>query len=125
MVVIEGTVDVGSTTGAWPTVPIGAGTMTFAHPRAPQPMQADVNDLARTRDWVERVGKACAGAGGRLEVRDHRRDRDRRGDRGDPGDPQQRSSRGDPPPATTSTSAGTGTRETRPPPPPPPSKPPR
>jgi hypothetical protein len=55
VVVIEGIVDVGSTTGAWPTVPIGAGTMTFAHPRAPQPTPADVDDLMRTRDWVGRV----------------------------------------------------------------------
>jgi hypothetical protein len=55
VVVIEGIVDVGSTTGAWPTVPLGAGTMTLAHPRAPQPTTANVDDLARTRDWVERV----------------------------------------------------------------------
>jgi hypothetical protein len=55
VVVIEGVVDVGSTTGAWPTVPLGAGTMTLAHPRPPQPMPANVNDLARTREWVERV----------------------------------------------------------------------
>ena len=55
VVVVEGTVDVGSTTGAWPTVPIEAGTMTLAHPRGPRPVQADVNELARTREWVERV----------------------------------------------------------------------
>ena len=55
VVVVDGIVDVGSTTGAWPTVPIRAGTMTFAHPRAPQPTAANVDELARTRDWVERV----------------------------------------------------------------------
>jgi len=55
VVVVEGIVDVGSTTGAWPTVPLRAGTMTFAHPRAPQPTAANVDELARTRDWVERV----------------------------------------------------------------------
>jgi hypothetical protein len=55
VVVVEGTVDVGSTTGAWPTVPLSAGMMTLAHPRAPEPMPANVDDLARTRDWVERV----------------------------------------------------------------------
>jgi len=55
VVVVDGIVDVGSTTGAWPTVPVRAGTMTFAHPRAPQPTAANVDELARTRDWVERV----------------------------------------------------------------------
>ena len=55
VVVVEGIVDVGSTTGAWPTVPLRAGTMTFAHPRAPQPTAANVDELARTREWVERV----------------------------------------------------------------------
>jgi hypothetical protein len=55
VVVVEGVVDVGSTTGAWPTVPLRAGTMTFAHPRAPQPTAANVDELARTREWVERV----------------------------------------------------------------------
>jgi hypothetical protein len=55
VVVIEGIVDVGSTTGAWPTVPLSAGTMALAHPRAPQPMPANVDDLTRTREWVERV----------------------------------------------------------------------
>lgn len=55
IVVVEGIVDVGSTTGAWPTVPISAGTMTFAHPRAPQPRPADVDELLRTREWVGRV----------------------------------------------------------------------
>jgi len=53
--VVEGAVEVGSTTGAWPSVTIGAGTMTLAHPRAPQPMAASLEELARTRDWVERV----------------------------------------------------------------------
>ena len=55
VVVVDGIVDVGSTTGAWPTVPVRAGTMTFAHPRAPQPTAANVDELARTREWVERV----------------------------------------------------------------------
>jgi hypothetical protein len=55
VVVVEGIVDVGSTTGAWPTVPLRAGTMTFAHPRAPQPTAANVDELARTREWVDRV----------------------------------------------------------------------
>lgn len=53
--VIEGVVEVGSTTGAWPSIPIGAGTTTLAHPRGPQPMAADPDELARTRDWVDRV----------------------------------------------------------------------
>ena len=53
--VVEGVVEVGSTTGAWPSMAIGAGTMTLAHPRAPQPMAANLDELARTRDWVERV----------------------------------------------------------------------
>ena len=125
VIVIEGIVDVGSTTGAWPTVPLSAGTMTLAHPRGPQPMPANVDDLTRTRDWVDRVerlvpppggvsrsaliaiGFAAAIAAAILLSRN------------------KGSDRGDPPPATTSTPAGTGTRETRPPPPPPPSQPPR
>jgi len=53
--VVEGAVEVGSTTNAWPSVTIGAGTMTLAHPRAPQPMPASLEELARTRDWVGRV----------------------------------------------------------------------
>jgi len=53
--VVEGAVEVGSTTGAWPSVTIGAGTMTLAHPRAPQPTAASLEELARTRDWVDRV----------------------------------------------------------------------
>ena len=61
VVVIEGKVDVGSTTGAWPTVPLGAGTMAVAHPRAPQkPMPADPNDLRRTQEWVERLEQRLA-----------------------------------------------------------------
>ena len=125
VVVIEGIVDVGSTTGAWPTVPLSAGTMTLAHPRAPQPMPANVDDLTRTRDWVDRVerlvpppggvsrsaliaiGFAAAIAAAILLNRN------------------KSSDRGDPPPATTSYPAGTSSRETRPPPPPPPSPPPR
>ena len=128
VIVIEGIVDVGSTTGAWPTVPLSAGTMTLAHPRGPQPMPANVDDLTRTRDWVDRVerlvpppggvsrstliaiGFAAAIAAAILLNRN------------------KGSDRGDPPPATTSNPAGTGSRETRPPPPPPsqsPSPPPR
>jgi hypothetical protein len=53
--VVDGVVEVGSTTNAWPSVAIGAGTMTFAYPRPPQPMVANVDELARTREWVERV----------------------------------------------------------------------
>ena len=120
VVVVEGIVDVGSTTGAWPTVPLSAGTMTLAHPRGPQPMPANVDDLTRTRDWVDRVerlvpppggvsrsaliaiGFAAAIAAAILLNRN------------------KSSDRGDPPPATTSPPAGTGTRETYPPPPPPP-----
>ena len=64
VIVIEGIVDVGSTTGAWPTVPLSAGTMTLAHPRAPQPMPANVDDLARTRDWVDRVERLVPPPGG-------------------------------------------------------------
>jgi ferric-dicitrate binding protein FerR (iron transport regulator) len=124
VVVIEGIVDVGSTTGAWPTVPLSAGTMALAHPRAPQPMPANVDDLARTRDWVERVerlvpppsgvsrsaliaiGFAAAIAAAVLLSRTTG------SDRGDP-------------PATSSTPAGAGTRDTRPPPTPPPPREPR
>ena len=53
--VVDGVVEVGSPTNAWPSIAIGAGTMTLAHPRAPQPMAASLEELARTRDWVERV----------------------------------------------------------------------
>jgi hypothetical protein len=118
VVVVEGVVDVGSTTGAWPTVPLGAGTMALAHPRAPQPMPANVDDLARTRDWVERVERLVPPPGGVSRsaliaigfaaaiAAAVLLSRNKGSDRGDP-------------PATSSTPAGTGTRDTRPPPPPP------
>ena len=103
--VVEGVVEVGSTTGAWPSVPIRAGATTLAHPRAPQPMPASLEELARTRDWVERVEQlatpprgvstgaivgavaiaaaiaAIAASGDRDRDRDHDRDRDRSGER--------------------------------------------
>jgi len=119
VVVVEGIVDVGSTTGAWQTVPMSAGTMALAHPRAPQPMAANVDDLNRTHEWVERVerlvpapsgvsrsaliavGFAAAIAAAILLSRN------KGSDRGDP-------------PATSSTPAEAGTRGTRPPPTPPP-----
>jgi hypothetical protein len=119
VVVVEGIVDVGSTTGAWQTVPLSAGTMGLAHPRAPQPMAANVDDLNRTHEWVERVerlvpapsgvsrsaliavGFAAAIAAAILLSRN------KGSDRGDP-------------PATSSTPAEAGTRGTRPPPTPPP-----
>jgi hypothetical protein len=125
VVVIEGIVDVGSTTGAWPTVPLSAGTMTLAHPRAPQPTPANVDDLTRTRDWVDRVERLVPPPGGVSRsaliaigfaaaiAAAILLSRNKGSDRG-----------GDAPPATTSTPAGTGSRETRPPPPPPPSPPP-
>jgi len=119
VVVVEGIVDVGSTTGAWQTVPMSAGTMALAHPRAPQPMAANVDDLNRTHEWVERVerlvpapsgvsrsaliavGFAAAIAAAILLSRN------------------KGSARGAPP-ATSSTPAEAGTRGTRPPPTPPP-----
>ena len=119
VVVVEGIVDVGSTTGAWPTVPLSAGSMALAHPRAPQPMAANVDDLNRTHEWVERVerlvpapsgvsrsaliavGFAAAIAAAILLSRN------KGSDRGDP-------------PSTSSTPAEAGTRGTRPPPTPPP-----
>jgi hypothetical protein len=55
IVVFEGAVEVDSTTGAWAPVILGPGTMALAHPRAPQPMAASTEELARTRDWVEHV----------------------------------------------------------------------
>ena len=95
--VVDGVVEVGSTTGAWPSMAIGAGTMTLAHPRAPQPMPASLEELSRTRDWVERVeqlvpaprGVSTAGIVGAVAIgaviaalvashdRDHDRDRAR------------------------------------------------
>jgi hypothetical protein len=57
IVVFEGVVEVDSTTGAWAPVQLGAGSMALAHPRPPQPMPASVEELARTRDWVEHVAR--------------------------------------------------------------------
>ena len=123
VVVVEGIVDVGSTTGAWPTVPLGAGTMALAHPRAPQPMPANVDDLARTREWVERVERlvpapsgvsrsALIGIGFAAAIAAAVLLSNNKGsDRGYPA-------------ATTSTPASTGSRDTRPPPPPAPTPPP-
>jgi hypothetical protein len=123
VVVIEGIVDVGSTTGAWPTVPLSAGTMALAHPRAPQPMPANVDDLNRTRDWVERVERLVPQPGGvsrsaliaigfaAAVAAAILLSRNKGSDRGDP-------------PATSSTSTETGTRATRTAPPPAPSPPP-
>ena len=97
--VVEGVVEVGSTTGAWPSMAIGAGTTTLAHPRPPQPMAASLEELARTRDWVERVeqlvppprgvstgavvGAIAIGAviAGILASREHDRDRERERER--------------------------------------------
>jgi len=118
VIVIEGIVDVGSTTGAWPTVPLSAGTMTLAHPRGPQPMPANVDDLTRTRDWVDRVERLVPPPGGVSRsaliaigfaaaiAAAVLLSRNKGSDRGDPA-------------ATSSTPSGTGTRETRPPRPPP------
>ena len=55
VVVVEGVVEVASTTGAWSPVQLQAGWMGTAHPRAPQPVEASLEELARTREWVERV----------------------------------------------------------------------
>jgi len=64
IVVFEGAVEVDSTTGAWAPVTLGAGTMALAHPRAPQPMPASQEELARTRDWVEHVASLEPPPGG-------------------------------------------------------------
>jgi hypothetical protein len=64
ILVVDGAVEVGSTTGAWPSVTIGAGTMTLAHPRAPQPVAASIEELSRTREWVERVEQLVPPRGG-------------------------------------------------------------
>jgi hypothetical protein len=74
--VVDGVVEVGSTAGAWPSIAIGAGTTTLAYPRAPQPAAASLEELARTRDWVERVeqlappprGSSTAGVVGAVAI---------------------------------------------------------
>jgi hypothetical protein len=55
VIVFEGTVVVDSTRGAWAPVRLGAGQMTYAHPRPPQPFAASEAELQATRDWVERL----------------------------------------------------------------------
>lgn len=55
VIVFEGEVVVESTRGAWPAVTLGPGTMVVAYPRPPQPVPAGVEDMQRTRDWVERL----------------------------------------------------------------------
>jgi len=64
IVVFEGAVEVDSTTGAWAPVTLGAGTMALAHPRAPQPVPASTEELARTRNWVEHVASLEPPPGG-------------------------------------------------------------
>jgi len=55
VIVFDGTVVVESTTRAWASITLGAGSMAVAHPSAPQPMPARTEDLQRTQDWVERL----------------------------------------------------------------------
>ena len=64
VVVVEGVVEVASTTGAWSPVRVQAGSMATAHPRAPQPYEASAEELARTREWVERMERLAPPATG-------------------------------------------------------------
>lgn len=61
--VYEGTVDVGSTRGAWAPVAITAGSMGMAFPGAPRPMQVPADELRRTQEWAQRIEKLVAQAG--------------------------------------------------------------
>jgi len=60
VMVVGGIVEVSSATGAWPTVPLSTGMITLAHPHVPEPTPANVEDLSRTQDWVERVERLVA-----------------------------------------------------------------
>ena len=55
VIVLEGSVSIDSTRGAWPPVTIGAGQMVIAHPLPPRPLLASEAELQSTRDWVERL----------------------------------------------------------------------
>ena len=64
VIVFEGRVAIDSTTGAWPGVEMGRGTMTQAYPRPPVAVAAHPDDLQRTRDWVERLERLVPESGG-------------------------------------------------------------
>jgi hypothetical protein len=53
--VLAGSVDVGSTANAWPSLTIDAGGTTLAHPQAPRPLAVSAAELAQTRDSIERI----------------------------------------------------------------------
>lgn len=55
VIVFDGQVQVDSTTGAWRAVLAEPGTMVLAHPRSPTSMAAPRDEVARTKEWVERV----------------------------------------------------------------------
>jgi hypothetical protein len=83
--VVEGAVEVGSTTGAWPSVTIGAGTATLAHPRAPLPTAANLEDLAQHARMGSARRAARSAATRRFDRCGRWRGCDRSADRGNGG----------------------------------------
>jgi hypothetical protein len=61
--VVDGVVDVASTTGLWAAVALGAGTRGFAHPQAPLPAAASQDELLAIDRWVRRLERLPAHAG--------------------------------------------------------------
>ena len=57
VIVVEGEVIVDSPTAAWRSVRMGPGTQAQAHPQAPVPVPASVDELRRTQAWVGRLEK--------------------------------------------------------------------
>jgi hypothetical protein len=53
--VLEGSVDVRSTADAWPSLTIDVGRTTLAHPHGAQLLAASAQELAQTRDSIERI----------------------------------------------------------------------
>ncbi len=62
--VLEGSVHVDSTRGAWQRILVGAGQSVVAQVRASPVMAADERDMRRTRDWADQLDRLLPNASG-------------------------------------------------------------